>query len=270
MRVSTPRLTLEQPIRWLRDAEHPRLTGALSLDAGKTTFSGGSYLPASTLKFALDGRDPTRFQFTGALHAEAIGPVRLTGRWDGERLRGQAWWPKQSLTVFQPLVPPDWKMNLREGSLYAQVAFSAAAGQGFEAGGHGVLKGGSAWMPDNQINGVDFVLPFRFSDGTGSWAPPPGLPAHWRNRQPGHRAQSDGGPAGHLAVERGQSAAAQRRQRRSVRRQADAAAAAYAAARPGADPSAAYLQQRTDQRRQGETVRHVRRGERRAAAVAGE
>ena len=46
------------------------------------------------------------------------------------------------------------------------MAFSAAAGQGFEAGGHGVLKGGSAWMPDNQINGVDFVLPFRFSDGT--------------------------------------------------------------------------------------------------------
>ncbi len=115
MRVSTPRLTLEQPIRWLRDAQHPRLTGALSLDAAKTTFSGGSYLPASTLKFALDGRDPTWFQFTGALHADTIGPVRLTGRWDGERLRGQAWWPKQSLTVFQPLVPPDWKMNLREG-----------------------------------------------------------------------------------------------------------------------------------------------------------
>jgi hypothetical protein len=66
--------------------------------------------------------------------------VRVTGRWDGERLRGQAWWPKQSLTVFQPLVPPDWKMNLREGMLYAQVAFSAAADQGFEAGGHGVLK----------------------------------------------------------------------------------------------------------------------------------
>ncbi len=31
-------------------------------------------------------------------------------------------------------------MTLREGSLYAQVAFSAAQGQGFEAGGHGVLK----------------------------------------------------------------------------------------------------------------------------------
>ncbi|EEO7486740.1 dicarboxylate transport family protein, partial [Salmonella enterica] len=63
------------------------------------------------------------------------------------------------------LLPPDWKMTLREGSLYAQVAFSAAQGQGFEAGGHGVLKGGSAWMPDNKINGVDFILPFRFHNG---------------------------------------------------------------------------------------------------------
>ncbi|MFK3703571.1 YdbH family protein [Klebsiella sp. NPDC088457] len=165
MLVSTPRLTLDQPIHWLRSEQHPRLSGALSLDAGKTTFSSGSELPPSTLKFNIDGRDPTWFLFNGSLHANKIGPVRVTGRWDGERLRGQAWWPKQSLTVFQPLVPPDWKMNLRAGMLYAQVAFSAAADQGFEAGGHGVLKGGSAWMPDNQINGVDFVLPFRFSQG---------------------------------------------------------------------------------------------------------
>ncbi|WP_312802802.1 intermembrane phospholipid transport protein YdbH family protein, partial [Atlantibacter hermannii] len=60
----------------------------------------------------------------------------------------------------------DWKMALREGRFYAQVAFSAAAEQGFEAGGHGVVKGGSAWMPDNRLDGVDFVLPFRFSDST--------------------------------------------------------------------------------------------------------
>lgn len=36
---------------------------------------------------------------------------------------------KQSLIVFQPLLPPDWKMTLREGSLYAQVAFFAAQGR---------------------------------------------------------------------------------------------------------------------------------------------
>lgn len=165
MTVENPRLVMDEPIVWVRDATKPTFSGALSLDAGKTVFTGGSVLPPSTLKFSMEGCDPTIFQFKGQLHAGAIGPVQLNGRWDGIRLRGQAWWPKQSLTVFQPLLPPDWKMKLREGDLYAQVAFSAAPEQGFEAGGHGVLKGGSAWMPDNQINGVDFILPFRFSEG---------------------------------------------------------------------------------------------------------
>lgn len=165
MRVSQPRLTLDQPISWERNDAAPRISGGLSLDAGETQFTGGSVLPPSTLKFSVDGRDPGLFQFKGDLHARDIGPIRLNGRWDGERLRGQAWWPQQSLTVFQPLIPPDWKMRLRDGTLYAQVAFSAAADQGFEAGGHGVLKAGSVLMPDNEINGVDFVLPFRFADG---------------------------------------------------------------------------------------------------------
>lgn len=166
MQMNTPRLVLEKPVRWARDKAHPSFTGALSLDAGSTTFTGGSTLPASTLKFSVDGEDPTSFQFKGDLHAGAIGPVRVIGRWDGERLRGNAWWPEQALMVFQPLVPLDWKLELKEGSLYAQVAFSAASGQGFEAGGHGVVKKGSVWLPDNQINGVDFVMPFRFSDAT--------------------------------------------------------------------------------------------------------
>ncbi|MRS13289.1 YdbH family protein [Enterobacteriaceae bacterium RIT691] len=166
MTISKPRLALDKPIHWIRNEQHPSVSGALTLDAGETRFTGGSVLPPSTLNFSIEGRDPTWFQFKGDLHAAAIGPVRVNGRWDGLRLRGEAWWPKQSLTVFQPLVPPDWKMNLREGELYAQVAFSAAAEQGFEAGGHGVLNNGSAWMPDNQINDVDFVLPFRFSQGT--------------------------------------------------------------------------------------------------------
>ena len=144
MTVEKPRLILDKPIVWVRDAQHPSFSGALSLDAGQTLFTGGSVLPPSTLKFSVDGRDPTYFLFKGDLHAGEIGPVRVNGRWDGIRLRGNAWWPKQSLTVFQPLVPPDWKMNLRDGELYAQVAFSAAPEQGFRAGGHGVLKGGSA------------------------------------------------------------------------------------------------------------------------------
>ena len=167
MQMRQPRLTLDKPVVWLRDPQHPQFSGALTLEAGQTTFSGGSVLPPSVLNFSVEGSDPTLFQFKGDLHAQAIGPVRVNGRWDGERLRGQAWWPKQSLTVFQPLLPPDWKLDLREGELYAQIAFSAAPDQGFTAGGHGVVKGGSAWLPDNKINGVDFILPFRY--GNGNW-----------------------------------------------------------------------------------------------------
>lgn len=164
MHMSSPRLILDEPVRWQRDEAAPQFSGALTLNAGETTFSGGSVLPPSTLKFSVAGREPTLFQFKGDLRAEAIGPVRVMGRWDGERLRGQAWWPQQSLTVFQPLLPADWKMKLLAGTLHAQVAFSAAADKGFRAGGHGVVKNASAWTPDNQIAGVDFVLPFRYSD----------------------------------------------------------------------------------------------------------
>ena len=165
MTIDTPRLSLKEPIYWVRGAQYPSFSGTLLFVANETHFSRGSVLPASTLIFSVQGHDPTHFKFKGDLQAEDIGPVKVSGRWDGERLRGRAWWPKQSLTVFQPLIPPDWKMALRDGSLYAQIAFSAAAGQGFEAGGHGVLRQGSVWMPDNEMNGVDFILPFRFKAG---------------------------------------------------------------------------------------------------------
>lgn len=163
MTMHQPRLRLEQPVVWQRAPDKPTFSGALSLDAGATTFGAGSTLPPSTLKFSVVGRDPTYFQFKGDLHAGAIGPVRVNGRWDGERLRGQAWWPRQALTVFQPLIPDQSQLLLKAGTLYAQVFFSAAPDQGFSAGGHAVLNQGSAWLADNQVNGVDFILPFRLA-----------------------------------------------------------------------------------------------------------
>lgn len=165
MHVGQPRLQLTRPLIWERDEDKQQLSGSFALETGEIVLgSGGSRLPPATLNFAIDGQTPADFQFKGALQAKAIGPVRLNGRWGDERLRGDAWWPKQSLTVFKPLLPSDWEMELKEGELYAQVAFSAAAGQGFKAGGHGVVHQGSVWLPDNQVNGIDFILPFRYQD----------------------------------------------------------------------------------------------------------
>ncbi|QKJ87234.1 YdbH family protein [Paramixta manurensis] len=159
--VNAPRLTITKPVVWQRDTQHPAFNGELQLVAQRTALSSGGYLPPSTLSLAVKGRDPARFLFNGSLSADAIGPLRVNGRWDGIRLRGQAWWPQQSLTAFQSLLSPDLKMRIQSGSLKAQVAFSAASDQGLEAGGHWVVKDGSVKMPDNEINGIDFSLPFR-------------------------------------------------------------------------------------------------------------
>ncbi|WP_434745899.1 YdbH family protein [Candidatus Pantoea rara] len=162
--VANPRLTLTEPVKWQRDAAQPSFNGHFRLQAGPTRFSYGGRLADSTLDFEAKGRDPGYFLWRGELKAGKVGPLRVNGRWDGERLRGQAWWPAQSLTVFQPLLSPDMKMQIQGGSLQAQVAFSAASEQGFQAGGHWTVKQGSVWTPDSQVNGIDFSLPFRFHE----------------------------------------------------------------------------------------------------------
>lgn len=71
MTVTSPRLALNKPIVWVRDATMPSLQGALSLEAGKTIFTSGSMLPPSTINFSVEGREPTLFQFKGDLRAGA-------------------------------------------------------------------------------------------------------------------------------------------------------------------------------------------------------
>ncbi len=156
------RITLSKPVRWSRDPADPQFTAALLLNAGQTRFAYGGRLPAARLPFTLQGSSPENFLYKAQLEAGAIGPLTLNGRWDGERVRGQIWWPSQPLQVFQPLMAEDTQMKLTGGSLRAQAAFSASATEGFQAGGHWVITDGSLWTPDNQVSGVDFSLPFRY------------------------------------------------------------------------------------------------------------
>lgn len=119
--VEAPRLTLAKPLTWQRDNHHPAFIAGFELGAKKVAFSdGGGYLPPAVLSLQLNGREPDSFLWQGKLQAQAIGPIALRGRWDGERLRGEGWWPKQSLTVFQPLISEELGIKLRDGELYAQ------------------------------------------------------------------------------------------------------------------------------------------------------
>ena len=162
VRVVSPRLQLTAPLVWSRQAEAPKLTGAFALTAGTTLFSYGGRLPALHLPFSIAGTSPQNFLYQARLRAGAIGPLVLRGRWDGERLRGEAWWASQPLAVVAPLLSPDMKMKITGGKMRAQAAFSASAASGLLAGGHWVITEGSAWTPDNQIQGASFSLPFRY------------------------------------------------------------------------------------------------------------
>lgn len=164
MQVASPRLSLLQPLRWKRNAPAASFAGKLRLSARRISLERGGYLPQPTLELTVDGRDPQQFNWRGILHANPIGPVRLQGRWDGQRLRGQAWWPPQPLRVLQPLLNPALQITLRAGEFYAQSAFSAAAGQGFLAGGHGVLSGGDIWVGDNRLTGLRLSASYRLQD----------------------------------------------------------------------------------------------------------
>jgi Dicarboxylate transport len=160
--VEAPRLTLVKPLTWQRDNHHPIFIAGFELGAKKVAFSdGGGHLPPVLLSLQLNGQDPKSFQWQGQLQAQAIGPIPLRGRWDGARLRGEGWWPKQSLTVFQPLISPALGIKLRDGVFYAQAAFSAAREQGFTAGGHWVVKNGGMWLKDGELSGLDFVMSYR-------------------------------------------------------------------------------------------------------------
>ncbi|MDR0805345.1 MAG: YdbH family protein [Enterobacteriaceae bacterium] len=160
--VDKPRLSLSAPLSWDRAADHYQADWQVHAD--KIAFDSGAYLPPSTLNIRFFGNNPANFQWKGDLSTDQIGPISLSGRWDGERIRGSAWWPEQDLQVFQTLLPADLGFKIRSGKLYAQAAFSISEQQGVMAGGHWVVKNGGMWLKDGELSGLDFIMSYRLKD----------------------------------------------------------------------------------------------------------
>lgn len=164
MRINNPRMSLKGPLIWSYDPQHPQFTGALEIAAHQTHFGNTSRLPSSHLRLQLKGTSPRQFNYQGELVAPPIGPVTVQGRRDDQHWLGRAWWPEQSLRVFQPLIGSTDDITLRDGRLRAQAAFSVTPKQGFQAGGHWLVQHGALWLPSLHLSGIDFSLPFRFFD----------------------------------------------------------------------------------------------------------
>lgn len=162
--VLKPRLTLSKPFVWQRKEKAPTMQAQLKLDTQKIAFSYGGRIVHALLTLNGQGTSFDNLLFNGDLQAKDIGPIRVNARWDGDRLRGNTWWSKQTVTVFQPLLTEESKIKLREGIFHAQTAFSAARNQGFEAGGHLVVKDAAMWLKEGELSGLDFILPYRYSN----------------------------------------------------------------------------------------------------------
>jgi len=170
LNVQSPRLTLTKPLVWQRQSVSSPgddFSASLQLAAQHVNFSYGGYLPVTTLQLQLTGRSPEHFQVNGILSADPVGPIQLAARWDGKQLRGRALWPKQSLPVFQSLVDPQLDLHLREGIFHAQTDFSITRRQGVSAAGVFVVENAGLWLRDSSLSGLDFSLPYRFSQD--SW-----------------------------------------------------------------------------------------------------
>ncbi|MEQ5183700.1 YdbH family protein [Providencia rettgeri] len=164
--MSAPRLKLTSPLVWQRDHAKADFYGALQLTSNRMLFGADSYLPKITANAELKGTSPASFQLKGDLSTRQVGPIVIFGRWDGERLRGEARWPEQSVKAFQTLIPKDLGIELREGKLFSQAAFSMTPENGFIAGGHWRVQNTSLWMKDGELNGLDFVLPWKLHNST--------------------------------------------------------------------------------------------------------
>ncbi|MGG4662516.1 YdbH family protein [Providencia vermicola] len=164
--MSAPRLKLTKPLQWQRDGTKASFNGALQLTSNRMQFGVESYLPKITVNADIKGKSPAEFQLKGDLSTQDVGPIVIFGRWDGERLRGEARWPEQSVTAFQTLIPADLGLELKQGKLFSQAAFSITPEDGFIAGGHWRVENTSLWLKDGELSGLNFVLPWRLKQST--------------------------------------------------------------------------------------------------------
>ncbi|WP_140180171.1 YdbH family protein [Providencia stuartii] len=164
--MKATRLILTKPLLWQRDPIKEHFQGELQLTSDRMQFGSASYLPKITTNAALNGKSPADFLLKADLSTKEVGPIVIFSRWDGERFRGQARWPEQSVSAFQTLIPSNLGITLREGKLFSQAAFSIDPETGFIAGGHWRVENTGLWLKDGEVSGLNFVLPWKLQDST--------------------------------------------------------------------------------------------------------
>ncbi|QIM62716.1 hypothetical protein A1D29_05085 [Pasteurellaceae bacterium Orientalotternb1] len=158
-------LNLLEPIRY-RYPYH-QLTGGLALTTNKAEFAYGGELeqPTATLNF---NGELENLHLKGEISAGKLGPIRLFARrtltQDASHLAGKLYWLEQPANVFQSLFPFRSNWLITHGTIRGETAFSANAKTGVMAGGHFAIHNGAISLPNGELKGIVFSLPYQLKN----------------------------------------------------------------------------------------------------------
>ncbi|MDO9923193.1 YdbH family protein [Glaesserella parasuis] len=159
-------LVLDEPINFEYDKFH--LTGGVKLSASQMDFAYGGLLekPTANLKFY---GEVENLNFRGDVTANKLGPIKLFARRkltnNASDLIGKLYWSEQPANVFQSLFPFRNQWVITNGTIKGETAFSANAARGLMAGGHFAIRNGAVSLPNGEIKGIDFSLPYQYKQG---------------------------------------------------------------------------------------------------------
>lgn len=156
-------LKLSSPINF--DYRTFQLTGGVSLNAPKIAFNYGGELEQPNAEFRFSG-ETENLVLNGEVKAGKLGPIRVFARRQlsatSSDLIGRLYWHEQPANVFQSLFPFRNQWLITNGTIKGETAFSANVERGLIAGGHFSIRHGSLSLPNGEIKGIDFSLPYQF------------------------------------------------------------------------------------------------------------
>lgn len=158
-------LNLLEPIRYRYP--YNQLTGGLELTTNKVEFTYGGALEQPTAALNFSG-ELENLNLKGEVSAGKLGPIRLFARrtlaQEASHLAGKLYWLEQPANVFQSLFPFRSNWLITHGAIRGETAFSINAKTGLVAGGHFAIRNGAISLPNGELKGIEFSLPYQYKN----------------------------------------------------------------------------------------------------------
>lgn len=163
-------LRLTSPVKFAYEKWH--LMGGAEIVSPEIQFNYGGKLLRPSTKLNFDG-EIEKLRFDGKIQAGKVGPIELSAqrhldeKSSRSSFQGQLRWDRQSADVFQPLIPPRYNWVIKAGTVSGYTDFHTLATEagGLVASGRISIKNGGLSLPNGEINGVEFTLPYALDRG---------------------------------------------------------------------------------------------------------